>query len=258
MKPACLAGLFALALAACDGAGPGETQLPAAPEPASSPRPDVRPADFALIPCSHEESTICLLVLAGGKRLLFGTPAGTADNLTSDDLALLDAVFLVSLRPDDVEGLDEVRNRSWRAGRPDVLAVTGPEGSQGLIDGLNAAYEISDALSFVEDGAPAGGFDAALLSVGTEINRDTLVFDTGDLKVRGISQGTGRVTYRVIYRDIAETWHELVIRPCRAPEIAPSRFDTSAENQTSIGCKDLDLSQAWPMKDALFLVKTSP
>ena len=80
-------------------------------------RPSIAPADFAIVPCSEDAETPCLLVLAGGKRLLFGAPAGVSGSLPATDLAHLDGVFLFSLLPQDVEGLDEVRNAGWRAGR---------------------------------------------------------------------------------------------------------------------------------------------
>lgn len=216
---------------------------------------DVEPADFALIPCSKSERTLCFLAMAGGKRLLFGAPAGVGNRFSSDDLGQLDGVFLFSLRPEDIEGLDEVRNVSWQAGRPDMLPVTGPQGSAALIDAINRAYEVSDALIFVEDGAPAGGFDAALLTVNQEVgSADALVFDTGDLKVRAASGSGDRTGYRVTYRDMTETWHDLLVQPCGAPDVNAGIYSAEPRNSSRIVCSDGSYDGAWPFTSAWFLL----
>ena len=159
-------------LGACDMADPGAPGRATSAEAPVETDPAVEPADFAVKPCGTNETAPCLLVLAGGKQLLFGAPAGVGTEIPRGVLAHLDGLFLFSLRPEEVEGLDEVRNLSWQAGRPRPLGVTGPAGTGGLIDGLNRAYEVSDALIFVEDGAPAGGFDAALLETAGEVDAD--------------------------------------------------------------------------------------
>ena len=82
---------------------------------------------------------------------MFGAPAGAGRQAEPDDLAGLEALFLFSVHPLDIEGVDEIRNRGWRAGRAEALAVAGPEGTGALVDGLNAAYEQPDAISFIED-----------------------------------------------------------------------------------------------------------
>jgi hypothetical protein len=217
---------------------------------------DVRPADFALIPCSEAETTICVLALAGGKRLLFGAPAGVGNRFQPFELAHLDGLFLLSLRGEDMEGLDEVRNVGWQAGRPGLLDVTGPDGVGDVIDALNRAYEVSDALIFVEDGAPAGGFDAALLSLNREISDEALVFDSGDLKVHAVSRGSDRVSYRVTYRDLDEAWYELLIRPCDAPAIGYSEYATLARNRSEIVCENGAFGDQWPFGDTWFLTKS--
>ena len=246
--------LAATALAACSPKSAEPTSL----ETTGPIRPDIAPADFALLPCSGASAQPCALLFAGGKRLLFGAPAGVSAALPADDLAQLDAAFLMSLRPEDVEGLDEVRNRSWRAGRPDTLGVTGPGGTESLLDGLNLAFEQSDALSFVEEGAPAGGFDAALLSLASEVGEETLVFDSGDLKVLAVSNGTGRTTYRIGYRDLGEAWHDLVLASCGGGEIAEGEWLADAGDRTRIGCTRTDADLAWPLSEPVFLEKAKP
>ncbi|MCF6328587.1 MAG: hypothetical protein L3J02_02145, partial [Henriciella sp.] len=121
-------------------------------------RPRISPEDFALVPCGPARADRpCVLAVAGGKRILFGAPAGVSKTLADADLRQLDAVMLFSLHAVDIEGLDEVRNASWRAGRSEPLLVVGPEGTLGMIEGLNAAFEQADALRVAEEGMPVGG-----------------------------------------------------------------------------------------------------
>ena len=50
---------------------------------------DVAPTDFALLPCgSGVDDQPCALVVVGGKRILFGAPAGVTTGLQEDDLKL--------------------------------------------------------------------------------------------------------------------------------------------------------------------------
>jgi len=248
---------IALMLAACDAPTPGNNENAATRLSAEvETDPPVQPADFAMRPCSQNEATPCVLVLAGGKRLLFGAPAGVGNVIGREELARLDGLFLFSLRPEEVEGLDEVRNLSWQAGRPENLGVIGPEGTSGLIDGLNRAYEVSDALIFVEDGAPAGGFDAAMLQTDAEVTRQIAVFDTGDLKVEAMAGPNDRVSYRVVYRDLDEVWHSLRLQPCGAPDIPALDVETTPENSAQIACTDGSFGTDWPFTRTRFLVKT--
>lgn len=249
--------LAALLIAACGQANQSAPDSEGEEQPARPGIADVAPADFALVPCSTSQ-TLCFMVLAGGKRLLFGAPAGVGNRFAAKDLANLDGLFLFSLRPEDIEGLDEVRNVSWQAGRPEMLAVTGPTGTDALIEAVNRAYELSDALIFVEDGAPAGGFDAALLATNQEVTGESLLFDTGDLKVRGVSNNSDRVTYRITYRDMEETWHDLLVQPCGAPEIGRGLYETAPRNRNTIVCIDGDFGSDWPIASTWFLVKSDP
>ncbi|MEM9055430.1 MAG: hypothetical protein AAGB16_08895, partial [Pseudomonadota bacterium] len=98
---------LALCLAACGRSESGALE-----------REMIAPQDFALLPCGPSQAERpCALAIAGGKRLLFGGASGIAETLSDADLGQLDAVFLFSMRAIDVEGLDEIRNRSWQAGR---------------------------------------------------------------------------------------------------------------------------------------------
>ena len=179
-------------------------------------RAEINPADFVLLPCGlQKEAPPCALAVIGGKRLLFGAPAGLSSTLTEDNLRQLDGVFLFSLRASDIEGLDEVRNASWRAGRDRALPVSGPQGIGDVVAGLNLAFETADALRIVDEGVPKGGFDAALL-VEMERRDETpdIVFDTGDVVIRAMQRADQKTRYSIVYRDAAP----FVIETCRVDD----------------------------------------
>lgn len=160
----------------------------------------IAPQDFALVPCGFKAAERpCALAVAGGKRLLFGGASGIAETLSDANLRQLDAVFLFSLRAVDLEGLDEIRNRSWRAGRERPLPVYGPVGTDRVISGLNLAYEQADALRIVDEGIPPGGFDAAILIAGEAVSPD-LMFDTGDVQVEHSRRADQSLTFDITYQ----------------------------------------------------------
>ena len=220
-----LGAAFLLVLSAC---APNE-------EPT---RPDILPTDFALLPCGLQESDVpCAMAVIGGKRLLFGAPAGIGSTLDQSDLRMLDGVFLFSLRASDIEGLDEVRNESWRAGRSKPLPVAGPDGTAQTLSALNLAFETGDALRIVDEGVPPGGFDAAVLvQMGDESGADNPMFDTGDVLVRSEVRADQAVRYLVSYRGA----DPVIIEPCLAGECSFAG------------------GQTWPLLDVHFIVKQTP
>ena len=228
--------IVALVLAAC---GPSV-------EPASTPQIEIKPQDFALVPCGPGRAERpCALAVAGGKRILFGAPAGVGATLLESDLAQLDAVILFSLHAADIEGLDEVRNASWRAGRSEPLLVIGPEGTSVMASALNGAYEQADALLVVEEGMPPGGYDAAVL-IGRDVARDALAFDTGDVKVRVISGGVYSVEY--------SAGVTLTIQACvYGAEDDFARVGNFIP-EPSLGCSPISKWQ-WPLTETVFMVK---
>ena len=249
MKLTHAAILIALVLPACSEDVTQPARL-ADVRPASI---DVAPGDFAVLPCSGGTGAPCALVVAGGKSLLFGAPAGISSEIEADRLAGLDSAFLFSMLPPDVEGLDEVRNRGWRAGRPEALIVAGPEGTASLLEALNLAFEQPDALSFVEEGAPRGGFDAALLQPGVEVLTGALAFDSGDLKVSGRANSDSYISYRVEYRDLGGDWHELILQPCKAPDAPRATVEDVPVSTNAFACDD---AGRWPLDEPFMIAKS--
>ena len=196
----------------------------------------VEPHQFVLIPCGQiAGERPCALASVGGKRILFGAPAGVTSALSSDDLKLLDAVMLFSLRASDTNGLAEVRNRSWEAGRASPLLVIGPSGVAAFAAGLNKAYEMADALRIVEEGIPSGGYDAALLRTNSGPERQT-VFNTGDVVVMRTSAG-----YSVDYLETTSVW------------LSSCKSDVTPQADFSISCDPDADTYAWPLKRPIFV-----
>lgn len=195
-------------------------------------------SDFVFLPCGYDTNEgQCVVVSAGGKKILIGAPTGAAGSLSDQDLMSLDLVILISLRPSDLEGLDSIRNASWLAGRKAPLRVAGPEGADIVIDALNDMYEQSDALAYVEQGA-AGGFDAALL---VPVKADGQILDTGDLIVFAEEDFDGRVHAAIRY----ESW-VTEIYPCGSePMVEPS------EESFVLACEGFDAN--WPIHEAVFI-----
>ncbi|MEO1964143.1 hypothetical protein [Hyphomonas sp.] len=229
--------LFSVILSAC-GNGQGAVSA-IGPD-------DIRSADYALLPCAASTATApCLLVVAGGKRVLFGTPPGLRAAMDGPVLASLDAVLLFSLQGANLEGLDEVRNAGWTAGRETPLAVGGPSGTRDVVAALNKAFELSDAEIFVKD-SPKGGFGAALLGVlPGEGDAKTEVFNTGDLVVTKIESADGRAGYWVDYGG-----QRAVLQPCGMTLAV--KFNEQDAFALSCGA---DSPNAWPLGKVHYLVE---
>ena len=229
-----LLGCFAALVAAC-----------ADPSPTPAVTTDIiSPQDFALVPCGSEQAERpCALAIAGGKRILFGAPAGAAASMLKDDLQHLDAVIVFSLRAADIEGLDEVRNESWRAGRDQPLLTIGPRGILEVVDGLNKAFEQADALRIVEEGIPRGGYDAAVLT-GRDAVPSQTVFDTGDVQVVRLTDG-----YQMSYNGAAAA----VLLPCSDGPDGPSTIFGDVEAR--VLCEGTAPDLSWPLRATHFVVK---
>lgn len=197
MRYLILSLLIVFVTSACSGA--------TAPERlADDARAAIEPQQFALVPCRGAPGASlqpCQLLAAGGKYYLMGAPEGAASILLEEEMRLLDGVLLFSLLPQHVDGLDTLRNETWRAGRAAPLLVAGPEGTEGLTSGLDSAFENSDAEVFSIE-SPAGGFDASLLfarEVAFGTDAGTEVVNTGDLVIRGFYAPSDQIVYQVQY-----------------------------------------------------------
>ncbi|HPE47450.1 MAG TPA: hypothetical protein PLR76_03605 [Hyphomonas sp.] len=228
-------------LAACGGHGG------APPDTSRITATDIRPTDFVLLPCPVSTAEApCIIIAAGGKRVLAGAPAGLRAVLGTvpGEAANLDAVLLFSLQAQDIEGLDEVRNVTWTAGREGPLPVAGPSGTRDMLAALNKMYELSDAEIFVNT-PPRGGFDAAPLGLlPGEGDAKTRVFDTGDLVITKIETAGGRAGYWIDYGGL-----RAVIQPCGMDQAV--RFAESAGFVVSCDGG----AAAWPFSEPQYLLQ---
>ncbi|MEL7130668.1 MAG: hypothetical protein AAGK23_14080, partial [Pseudomonadota bacterium] len=184
--------------------------------------PMLRPTDFALVPCQGLAKDVrCSIIAAGGKRILVGAPAGIGAGYIPGELILPDAVLLFSLDAEGLEGLDEVRNASWAAGRSAKLRVSSVNGVEDVVDGINAAFVLPDAISYVSGGT-ARGYDRAPLTA-LPLTPGEIAFDTGDLVVRAVSAGIDRMAFLVSYAGI-----DVLLAPC---------------------VSNLEVEQNWPDRD---------
>lgn len=158
----------------------------------------IAPADFVIGPCTGtRKDATCFILAAGGKRILFNAPAGIGRGVLPGDDTLPDAVLMFSLHPRALEGLDEVRNRVWAAGRQKPLTVSGGEGIEPFVAGMNKAFVTSDAIAYLE-GEKRGGFDVEALQART-FNTGDVVFNTGDLKITALPGGPARTAFLIDY-----------------------------------------------------------
>ncbi len=230
-----------IALTAC-GAGKADTTAHAAQGA------EIKPTDFALEACQGlTESAPCTLVHAGGKRVLIGAPAGVTAALGADDMRALDAVLLFSLQSADIEGLGEVRNASWHAGRATPLPVSGPSGTRDVLAAINKTYEAADA-AFYATHTPPGGFKSALLEpVAGEKETKAEVLNTGDLVITHIVNAEGQTGYWVDYEG-----HRAVIEPCGMGQA--SQFGGEAALTVACTAKTPDVL-TWPLTGTHFVLR---
>lgn len=210
----------------------------------------IAPADFVFAPCQGvRPSSECVVIAAGGKRVLVGTPAGIGQGLAPGDRVAPDAVLLFSVYPRQIEGLDEVRNRAGEASRTAPLLVGGPEGVEAVIDGLRQAYLIPDALAYVS-GTEAASFDTPTLQA-KQLRRGDTAFDTGDLQIAALHGGVDHLAYLITYSGI-----DVVLAGCGA----------EAEDQTGwppadayIGCDTKEALDnqlgTWPLQARVYITK---
>ena len=206
-----IATIALMLVAACSGKGQTEASEQYA-------RRAIAPAHFAIVPCQsgHQAEPLpCKLLAAGGKFFLMGAPEGALSNLMDHEIKLLDGVLLFSLLPDQVDGLDTVRNTTWRRGRDGPLLVAGPEGTNAFVSGIDSAFEVPDAELFAIS-PPPGGYDASLMKpreVSADGEAGALVVDTGDLSIIGVPAPSGQIIYVANYEG-----QSVAIGMCGGPE----------------------------------------
>ncbi|MEM7006094.1 MAG: hypothetical protein AAF498_09460 [Pseudomonadota bacterium] len=237
------------ALAGLVTCGGPQSPSDTAAAPAAYPIVEIAPTDFALVPCANVSSeAFCAILAAGGKRIVIGAPAGIGDGRVPGEETLPDAVLLTSLHPLDIEGVDELRNRTWSAGRRVPLKVAGGLGTGDFVESLNSAYTFPDAKAFLD--MPGDSRDFAAMPIeAVEIRSGDIAFDTGDLVIKAREAGNGRIAFLATYDG-----DDVLLVPCGG-RLEDSLAD--AETIWIMACASdaevLGADMKWPSDEAIFV-----
>jgi len=214
--------------------------------------PAVAPNDFAVLPCDQElQRSACVIVAAGGKRVLIGAPAGIGSGHLLGEGGIPEAVLLFGLAAGGIEGLDEIRNRIWEMGSSRSVNLVAGEGIEEISAGLDQTYIVPDAVAYV-NGRRQGGF-GTLPFRPVPVRHGEVAFDTGDLTISALAGGAGQLAYLVSYREMT-----LALADCGATADDWDRWPVADKY---IGCADMGETFAieadvlWPLQKPVFLIK---
>jgi hypothetical protein len=214
----------------------------------------IAPSDFAFLPCPRAgDRGACLVIAAGGKRVLVGAPAGIGTPPPSSEGALgaggiPDAILLLSLDAAQIEGIDEIRSRVWEAGQSH-LPLVGGAGVEEINAGLDQTYIVPDAVAYIR-GKRRRGFEKTPLAVRAAVQGDT-AFDTGDLTISTLSGGAGQLAFHITYGG-----ERVILSDC-----GPTPQDVMQWPKADyyLGCSDVaDLYDVpsvggWPLLEPIFI-----
>jgi ribonuclease Z len=135
----------------------------------------------------------CIAVLAGNQAFIFDSGSGSIRKLgrMGFPMGKLQAEFLTHLHSDHIDGLGEALLQAWIAGgRGAPLPVYGPEGTDKVLAGFNAAYAIDQGFRVAHHGTkvanPAGAGGAAQLIAMPEGTDSQLVWDRDGVRITAI------------------------------------------------------------------------
>lgn len=135
----------------------------------------------------------CLAILAGGQAFIFDTGSGSVRKLMRMGFPMnkLQAIFLTHLHSDHIDGLGEALLQAWIAGgRSAPLPVIGPDGTDRVVAGFNAAYSIDQGFRIAHHGPkvanPAGAGGAAYIARVPDGADSAVIYDRGGVKVTAI------------------------------------------------------------------------
>ena len=243
-----LAGLILLGLGSCAETIGTEPDTVAEVAQTDEQSPAIAPHDYLFAPCNLPVArTDCVLLAAGGKRVLIGAPAGIGGGRIAGDQIPPDGVILMSFDAQTIEGLDEVRNRAWISGRRRPLSVAGGVGIKRVITALNEAYITSDALAYVK-GERRGGFDVEAMTA-VEVLPGDFAFNTGDLTVTALAAGNDQLALWIDYEGIA-----VLLSDCGAQ---PKEVAAWPIADHYLGCEGTDYPVAsqtsWPLTTRVYI-----
>ncbi|MCI4643451.1 MAG: MBL fold metallo-hydrolase [Hyphomonadaceae bacterium] len=136
----------------------------------------------------------CIGVLAGDQAFIFDAGSGSVRKLGSMGFPMtrLEAAYLTHLHSDHIDGLGELLLQAWITGeRNSPLPVSGPTGTDMVVNGLNAAYEIDRGLRIAHHGpgvADPAGFGGApmIITLPTGPQGRLVVYDEAGIRITAI------------------------------------------------------------------------
>ncbi len=155
----------------------------------------------------------CLGVLAGDRAYVFDVGSGGTRNLGAMGfpLAKLDTVYLTHLHSDHIDGLGELLTLGWIGGnRAEPMSVRGPTGTEGVVNGFNAAYRLDSTYRIAHHGtevANPNGFGGAPdeITIPAGPGGQLVVFEDDNLKITAIRVDHAPIDpafgYRIDYKD---------------------------------------------------------
>ena len=155
----------------------------------------------------------CIGVIAGEKVFVFDAGAGGPRNLGAMGFptARLDRIYLTHLHSDHIDGLGELLLNAWIGGnRSTPTPITGPVGTQDVVEGFNTVYRIDSTYRVAHHGtgvANPDGFGGAATEIEVPAGPEgqLVVLDEGDLKITAIRVDHAPIEpafgYRIDYKD---------------------------------------------------------
>lgn len=153
----------------------------------------------------------CIAVLAGNQGFIFDSGSGSVRKLgrMGFPMGKLQAEFLTHLHSDHIDGLGEALLQAWIAGgRGAPLPVYGPDGTDKVVAGFNAAYALDQGFRVAHHGPkvanPAGAGGAAQVIALPDGVDSQVVWDQQGVKITVIRVNHAPISpafgYRVDYK----------------------------------------------------------
>jgi len=153
----------------------------------------------------------CVAVLAGQQAFVFDAGSGSIRKLGRMGFPMprLQAAFLTHLHSDHIDGLGELLLQGWVAGhRSAPLPVYGPAGTDKVVGGFNAAYQIDSGYRVAHHGpkvVPPTGFGGAAQIIALPEGADSqLVYDQSGVRITVIRVNHAPIApafgYRIDYK----------------------------------------------------------
>ena len=152
----------------------------------------------------------CIAVLAGRQGFVFDAGAGSIRRLGRMGFPMdrLQGAYLTHLHSDHIDGLGELMLQAWIAGgRSAPLPIAGPDGTDTVVAGFTAAYQIDKGFRIAHHGpevARPGGFGAAAQVIALSADSQ-VVYDRDGVRITAfrvihdpVKPASG---YRIDYKD---------------------------------------------------------